>query len=75
MSVVGFLAGRNGRIGRGAAGLILIGVGVALGGAWWALAIIGVVPLAAGIFDFCLLGPLMHLPMSGRRLRTSVQQR
>ena len=75
MSVIGFLAGTNGRIARGVAGLVLIGVGVALGGAWWVLAAIGLVPLAAGIFDFCLLGPLMHRPMAGQRLRAGLPQR
>ena len=75
MSVIGLLAGKNGRIARGVAGLILIGVGGALGGVWWVLAVIGLVPLAAGVFDFCLLGPLMHRPMSGRRLRAGLPQR
>lgn len=69
MIIVTFLASTNGRIARAAAGLILIIAGVLLGGGWWALAVIGLVPLAAGIFDFCLLGPLMHRPMAGRRLR------
>jgi hypothetical protein len=73
MSVIEFLAGKNGRVTRGAAGLILIVVGVALGGAWWALGAIGLAPLTAGIFDFCLLGPLLRLPMAGRDLRTSLQ--
>jgi len=73
MSAIEFLASKNGRIARGTAGLALIVVGIVLGGAWWALAVIGLVPLAAGIFDFCLLGPLMRLPVAGRDLRASLQ--
>lgn len=69
------LASNNGRVTRGAAGVILIVAGVALGGAWWTLAVIGLVPLAAAIFHFWLLGPLMHRSISGQRLRADVQQR
>jgi len=41
----------------------------ALGGAWLALSIVGLVPLTAGAFGFCLLAPLFHQPMgaSGSR--------
>jgi hypothetical protein len=64
MSVTGFLASTNGRIARGAAGVALIVLGIALGGGWWALAVIGLFPLAAGIFDICLSGPLVRLPLA-----------
>jgi Protein of unknown function (DUF2892) len=73
MNLIGFLASKNGRIARGTAGLALIVVGIALGGIGWALAVLGLVPLAAAACDFCLLGPLLRLPMAGRDLRTSLQ--
>jgi hypothetical protein len=60
---------------RGAAGLILIVVGGLMSGAWWALSVVGLVPLAAGVFDFCVLGPLRRLPFAGRGLRNSLQHR
>jgi len=31
--------------------------------------IIGLVPLAAGIFDFCVFAPLFGAPLSGARIR------
>lgn len=69
MKFVEFAASRAGRIVRGLLGLVLIGVGVALGGGWWLLAVLGLVPLAAAVFDVCLFAPLAHLPASGQALR------
>lgn len=69
MAVLRFLGSTPGRVVRGAAGLFLIALGLALGGGWIAIAIVGVVPLAAGVFDFCLLAPLFHLPFAGKALR------
>lgn len=71
MRFIDFMAGNVGRGIRIAAGLALIALGVALGGGWWALAVIGLVPLAAGAFDFCVLAPLAHQPFSGRRVRAN----
>jgi hypothetical protein len=31
--------------------------------------VIGLVPLAAGVFDFCLLGPLLSVGFWGRDIR------
>lgn len=64
MSFVRFMESGVGRSLRAVAGLVLVGVGAWLGGAWWALAAVGLVPLAAGLFDFCLAAPLF-----GARLR------
>jgi hypothetical protein len=60
-----FLASSAGRLVRAAAGAILIALGI-----WgWVLIIIGLVPLAAGIFDFCVFAPLFGLPFVGETLR------
>ena len=75
MSLIGFMASRNGRIVRGAAGAVLIVGGIALGGFGWVLAVVGLVPLAAGVFDFCLLGPILRLPLAGKDLRAGLQAR
>jgi p-aminobenzoyl-glutamate transporter AbgT len=66
-----FLASTNGRIVRAVAGLILIVIGlVAMTGAGGIIvAIIGLVPLAAGVFDFCLFAPLAGLPVNGAQIR------
>jgi DUF2892 family protein len=71
-SVFGFLASLSGRIVRAAAGLVLIALGLGVvGGTWGTLiAILGIVPLAAGVFDFCLFGALLGFGFSGIQVRT-----
>ena len=71
-----FLASTNGRIGRGVAGVILILVGIlGLGStAGWIVAIIGLVPLLAGLFDVCVLAPLFGLAFKGPDLRDKLGQ-
>jgi len=70
-SLFGFLASSAGRITRVIAGLILIALGIwAVSGVWgWVLIIIGLVPLAAGIFDFCVFAPLFGMAFNGEKLR------
>ncbi len=70
-NVFGFLASTNGRIIRAIAGVTLISFGlVVLGGSAGAiLALIGIVPFAAGLFDFCLFAPLFGYPFWGKELR------
>ncbi len=63
MAFVNLMQSTAGRAVRAAAGLVLIAVGLILGGGWLALAVIGLLPLAAGVFDFCLLAPLAHQPI------------
>ena len=69
-----FLASTAGRIVRAVAGLALILIGLlAVGGVGgWILAIVGLVPLAAGLFDFCVFAPLAGLPFVGSRLRDAL---
>lgn len=66
-----FLSSTAGRVARGGAGVLLIVVGALIGGAGWIVAAIGLVPLAAGIFDLCLLAPLVRRPFRGRDFRAS----
>jgi len=61
--VVNLMSGGVGRAVRVAAGLAMIAIGLALGGGWVALSIVGLVPLAAGVFGLCLLAPLFHQPL------------
>ena len=66
-----FMNTQLGRIVRIVAGVVLIGVGLlAIGGlAGIVVAALGVVPLAAGVFDFCLLAPIFRVPWSGAKIR------
>ena len=67
MRMVRFFESRPGRVARIAAGVVLVGLGVGLsvsfGGAWWVFAAVGLVPLLAGLFNVCLIGPLFREPM------------
>lgn len=47
------------RIVRGVAGVVGIGVAVALGGAWWILGAVGAVLLVTGVTGFCGLYTLL----------------
>jgi len=75
MAILDFLGSQPGRIVRIAAGLALIAAGVVAGGWWLALAAVGLLPLAAGVFDFCVLGPLFRLPFFGPRFRQAMAAR
>lgn len=66
-----FMASVAGRIVRVVAGIILIALGLSVlkGTVGIVVAIIGLVPLLAGIFDFCVFAPLFGCPMSGPKIR------
>jgi len=68
---VSFMASPAGRLTRIVAGIALI---------FWGLmgltnttgiivAVIGALPLVAGLFDFCVFAPLFGNPLSGSRIR------
>ncbi len=56
-----------GRVARIVAGLALIGWGYAQGGGGLGLALLvaGLVPLLAGVFNWCLISALLGGPISG----------
>lgn len=68
---VKFMASTAGRLVRVVAGIALIIWGLmGLGGTTGIIvAVIGAVPLLAGLFDFCLFAPLFGAPMSGPKIR------
>jgi len=74
-TVFRFLASSAGRVVRAVAGLALIVVGIAVigGVVGWILAIVGLVPLAAGLFDRCVFAPLFGLPFVGPSLRQKLE--
>jgi hypothetical protein len=49
--------------------LVAWGVFGLTGAAGLIVAAIGLVPLIAGVFDFCVFAPLFGAPMSGSRIR------
>jgi hypothetical protein len=68
---ISFMASIAGRITRVVAGIALIAWGLlGLGGTTGIIvAIIGAVPLVAGLFDFCVFAPLFGAPLSGPKIR------
>jgi hypothetical protein len=59
-------AGRGARIVAGAA-IIIVGLALVKGSTGVVIAVIGLVPLLAGIFNFCLFAPLFGMDLMGRR--------
>jgi hypothetical protein len=69
---VKFMASPAGRIVRIVAGIALIAWGLLVihGVGGMIVAVVGLVPLAAGLFDFCVFAPLFGAPLSGPRIRS-----
>lgn len=77
MEFAKFMSSPAGRITRIVAGLILFAVGlwVVTGVAGTILAIVGLVPLAAGLLDVCLIGALfLGTPLRGADVRASIKE-
>lgn len=68
---VSFMASTAGRVLRAVAGIALLYVGLQMmaGVGGIVVAGIGVVMIAAGVFDFCLFAPLFGNPLSGKKIR------
>jgi len=66
VSLVKFMSSRAGRIARVLAGLVIVIVGLALGGGWLTLSVIGLIPMLAGALNVCILAPLMGQPLKGQ---------
>lgn len=68
---VSFMASTTGRLVRILAGIVLIAWGaLGLSGTTGIIvAIVGVVPLLAGLFDFCIFARLFGCPLSGSKIR------
>ncbi len=75
MAFASFMSSPAGRLLRVVVGLGLIGWGVSLATissnltAGVILAVVGLLPLAAGLLNFCLVAPLFGAPFSGAKVR------
>jgi hypothetical protein len=69
--IIKFLVSPAGRLTRIAAGIALIAWGLLglTGTAGIVIAVVGAVPLLAGLFDFCVFAPLFGYAFSGPRIR------
>jgi hypothetical protein len=67
MRIVQLMNSPAGRTGRAVAGLVLLAAGVAAGSiGGLVLAVIGLVPLAAGASGRCFAAPLFRAPLRAR---------
>lgn len=66
-----FMASPLGRLLRGIAGIVLlyVGFGIMDNTPGYIIGVIGIVPLLAGVFDFCILAPLFGMPFTGKAIR------
>lgn len=70
MGIAKFMASTAGRLARIIAGIVLIAAGFMVGGtAGWVIGIVGLVPIAAGAADVCLIAPLFGAPFKGAEVR------
>jgi hypothetical protein len=69
--IIKFLASKTGRIIRVLAGIALVAWGLLglSGTAGIIVAVIGLVPLLAGLFDVCVFAPLFGNPFKGPEIR------
>ena len=68
--VVTAMATTPGRAARIALGLVLIVVGAIVGDGWGTvLGVVGLVPIAAGLMNVCLVAPLFGQPVRARDLQ------
>lgn len=77
MGFAKFMASGLGRGLRIVAGLALIAVGIFMMEGIWGIvvAVVGVVPFLAGLFDVCLIGKLfLGTPFKGNDLRAGMQE-
>ena len=66
MAFVNFMKGTVGRGLRIVAGIALVAIGLSSGGsAGTVLAIVGLVPLGAGLAGFCLFAPIFGCDLKG----------
>lgn len=71
MAFVKFASSQAGRIARALAGILLFAVGLWLirGTLGVVVAVVGLVPLAAALFDVCIFAPLFGAPFKGNEAR------
>jgi hypothetical protein len=67
MALARFMAGPIGRLARIILGVVLIVLGLQAGDTGGIiLAVVGVVPILAGVLNVCLIAPIIGAPFSGK---------
>lgn len=71
MQIVKFMTSGMGRAARIALGIVimLVGLLVVQGTIGTVMAVVALIPIAGGLFDFCLLGFALGYPLNGAEAR------
>lgn len=71
MNFVKFMTSSAGRTARVVLGLVIMSVGLFIvqGTVGTIMAVVGLVPLSGGVFDFCLIGFALGYPLKGAEAR------
>lgn len=71
MQIVKFMTSGMGRAARIALGIVimLVGLLVVQGTIGTLMAVVALIPIAGGLFDFCLLGFALGYPLNGAEAR------
>ena len=71
MNFIKFMTSGTGRAARVVLGLVIMSVGlfVVQGTIGTVMAIVALVPISGGVFDFCLAGLAMGYPLNGAEAR------
>jgi hypothetical protein len=70
MKFAKFMSSATGRTLRIIVGLALIIIGLVMySGIGYVIAIIGLIPFLAGLFDFCVIAPLIKAPFNGSDIK------
>jgi len=66
-----FMASTTGRVLRVVVGLVLVIIGILINDTiGYVISIIGLIPFAAGLFDWCVIAPLLNMPFQGKDIRS-----
>lgn len=70
-TVVQAMSTNAGRAARIVVGLIFVAVGWGIVGGWWGalIGVVGLVPIAAGLMNVCLVAPLFGQPLRASDLQ------
>ena len=76
MTLVKFMTSSKGRLARMLLGAILISLGqfVIKDTAGTVISILALIPIAGGVFDFCMIGAVLGYPFNGAKAREQLSQ-
>lgn len=74
MSFVRFMTSTAGRLARVVLGLVIIALGqfVVQGTPGLIMTIVGLIPIAGGLLDFCVIGAVLGYPFKGSEARAKL---